>query len=71
IFIGAAHIQGYLEELLEEAEVREMLNAEKIDDIEMGSSAVTKRIDASHFWSRLQLNPKYLYYVGQPDAYKL
>ncbi|KAJ2060082.1 hypothetical protein GGI17_004019 [Coemansia sp. S146] len=69
IFIGAEHIQGFLGELLGEAEVREMLNADKLDDIEMGSSAVTKRIDASHFWSRLQLKPKYLYTVGQPGAY--
>ncbi|KAJ2794589.1 hypothetical protein H4S07_006715 [Coemansia furcata] len=69
IFIGAEHIQEYLRELLEEAEVREMLSASKLDDIEMGPSAVTKRIDASHFWSRLQLKPNYLYTVGQPDAY--
>ncbi|KAJ2730746.1 hypothetical protein IW152_005045 [Coemansia sp. BCRC 34962] len=69
IFIGAEHIRGYLEELLSEAEARELLSANRLDDIAMGSSAVTRRIDASHFWSRLRLKPKYFYTVGQPDPY--
>ncbi|KAJ2332812.1 hypothetical protein GGH91_006081 [Coemansia sp. RSA 2671] len=69
IFIGAEHIRGFVEELLSETEVRELLSATRIDDIAVGPSAVTRRIDASHFWSQLQLKPKYLYTVGQPDPY--
>ncbi|KAJ2579929.1 hypothetical protein GGH95_002856 [Coemansia sp. RSA 1836] len=69
IFAGAEHVRSFLEDLLGEHGVREMLGADKIDDIEMGASAVTTRIDSSHFWSQLQLKPKYIYAVGQPDPY--
>ncbi|KAJ2909316.1 hypothetical protein GGI21_002005 [Coemansia aciculifera] len=69
IYAGADHIRSFLDDLLGEPEVREMLGADKVDDIQMGASAVTTRIDSSHFWSQLQLEPKYVYAVGQPDPY--
>ncbi|KAJ2743846.1 hypothetical protein GGI20_003423 [Coemansia sp. BCRC 34301] len=69
IFVGADHIRSFLEDLMDDDEVKEMLGADKIGDIEMGAAFVTKRIDSSHFWSQLQLKPKYVYAVGEPDPY--
>ncbi|KAJ1826319.1 hypothetical protein LPJ56_002238 [Coemansia sp. RSA 2599] len=69
ILIGDPRIRGFLEELLQEEDVRKLVGADKIDDIQMGESQVTLRIDSSHFWKQYEIEPEYLYKIGAPDPY--
>ncbi|KAJ2800728.1 hypothetical protein H4R20_003952 [Coemansia guatemalensis] len=63
-------ICGFLSALLEEeADVRALLNAKTVEEIVMGESAVTKRIDSSHFWNDFKTEPKYFYDRNRPDPY--
>ncbi|KAJ2608734.1 hypothetical protein H4S08_004335 [Coemansia sp. RSA 1365] len=63
-------LRGFLRALLEEdEEVRKLLNANTIEEVVMGESAVTKRIDSSHFWRDYEIEPKYFYVRDKPDPY--
>ncbi|KAJ2784875.1 hypothetical protein GGI15_002128 [Coemansia interrupta] len=71
ILIRDPRVRGFLEELIQDDEsVRKLLGTDKIDEIKMGESQVTLRIDSSHFWSGFDIEPDYLYAVGEPDPYK-
>ncbi|KAJ2285523.1 hypothetical protein IWW55_007233 [Coemansia sp. RSA 2706] len=65
--IGDPRIRRFLVELLQEAEVQELLGVECVDDIRLGASEVTKRIDSSHFWRQFGIQPLYPFVCGQPD----
>ncbi|KAJ1646749.1 hypothetical protein J3B02_001617 [Coemansia erecta] len=70
ILIGDPRIREFLEDLLQEEDVRKLVGADKINDIKMGESQVTLRIDSSHFWKKYEIEPEYLYKVGARDPYK-
>ncbi|KAI8320614.1 hypothetical protein GQ54DRAFT_210809 [Martensiomyces pterosporus] len=69
IIIQDERIRGFVAELLEEKPVQELLGADSVGLLGLGESAVTMRIDASHFWSDFGTEPKFPYAVGQPDPF--
>ncbi|KAJ2077764.1 hypothetical protein H4R24_004925 [Coemansia sp. RSA 988] len=60
---------GFLSTLLEDENVRTLLKASTVDQVVTGESAVTKRIDSSHFWNDFNTEPKYFYARDKPDPY--
>ncbi|KAJ2557751.1 hypothetical protein EV175_001153 [Coemansia sp. RSA 1933] len=70
IYIRDERIRGFVRELLEEEpEIRRILGSDTIDGIELDASAVTLRIDSSHFWNYFRIEPKYPFVAGMPDPY--
>ncbi|KAJ1943096.1 hypothetical protein GGF37_002805 [Kickxella alabastrina] len=69
ILLRDERVRGLLEELMHEAEVRRMLGADKVEDVRLGESEVTLRIDPSHFWAAVAIQPEYPYVIGEPDPF--
>ncbi|KAJ2456180.1 hypothetical protein EV183_000106 [Coemansia sp. RSA 2336] len=64
VMIGAEPIRMYLEELLQDEQIQSLLNARTVDEVRLGPSEVTKRIDSSHFWSHFDIQPQYFYTIN-------
>ncbi|KAI9475012.1 hypothetical protein LPJ78_002853 [Coemansia sp. RSA 989] len=64
IMIGAEHIRMYLEELWQDEQVQALLNARTVDEVRLGPSEVTKRIESLHFWSHFGIQPQYFYTIN-------
>ncbi|KAJ2570520.1 hypothetical protein GGH19_005108 [Coemansia sp. RSA 1807] len=62
-------VRGLLSELLEEKDVQALLHATRVEDVELGTMCVTRRVDSSHFWDRAAIQPLYVYALDQPDPH--
>ncbi|KAJ2514599.1 hypothetical protein H4217_005664 [Coemansia sp. RSA 1939] len=69
IYIGDTRIRGLVQELLKETETQSLVGTTVVDDIELGPSAVSMRIDSSHFWNHVNIEPIYPFVTGRPDPY--
>ncbi|KAJ1996226.1 hypothetical protein GGI25_002216 [Coemansia spiralis] len=69
IYIGDERIRKFIQELLVEDDVRHLLGADDIDGIKLGNSAVSLRIDSSHFWKQFNMEPEYPFVVNMSDPY--
>ncbi|KAJ1951356.1 hypothetical protein FBU59_000205 [Linderina macrospora] len=63
-------IRGLVEELIQEPEVQAMVGATEVDQIKLGDSVVTMRINPAHTWEQFGLQPKFPYVLHSDDPFQ-
>ncbi|KAJ2499659.1 hypothetical protein GGH96_003322 [Coemansia sp. RSA 1972] len=69
IIVCDDRVRGLLGELLEDKDAQALLRATRVEDVELGTTCVTRRVDSSHFWDRAGIQPRYIYALDQPDPH--